>query len=148
MNRAVVIKRIEIDMGHRIPYHASKCSSIHGHRYVFEAEIEGPVRQTPQSGDEGMVLDFADVKDLMMRSIHDPWDHGLMLSEKDPFRPILSQLPDQKIVFVPFVPTAENIAGRAFELLAAPLAARGLELKAVTVWETPGSRARVERRTG
>ena len=34
---------VETDTGHRVPNHKSKCRHLHGHRYRFEAEIEGDV---------------------------------------------------------------------------------------------------------
>ena len=34
---------VETDTGHRVPNHKSKCRHFHGHRYRFEAEIEGDV---------------------------------------------------------------------------------------------------------
>ncbi|GIR00164.1 MAG: hypothetical protein CM15mP8_3610 [Methanobacteriota archaeon] len=36
---------VETDTGHRVPNHKSKCRHMHGHRYRFEAEIEGDVVQ-------------------------------------------------------------------------------------------------------
>ena len=32
---------VETDTGHRVPNHKSMCRHMHGHRYRFEAEIEG-----------------------------------------------------------------------------------------------------------
>ena len=32
---------VETDTGHRVPNHKSKCCHLHGHRYRWEAEIEG-----------------------------------------------------------------------------------------------------------
>ena len=38
------IKRfVETDTGHRVPNHKSKCKHMHGHRYRWEAVIEGDI---------------------------------------------------------------------------------------------------------
>ena len=37
---------VETDTGHRVPNHKSKCKHFHGHRYRFEAEIEGDIVET------------------------------------------------------------------------------------------------------
>ena len=37
---------VETDTGHRVPNHKSKCRHMHGHRYRFEAEIEGDTVQS------------------------------------------------------------------------------------------------------
>ena len=34
---------VETDTGHRVPNHSSKCRHMHGHRYRWEAELEGDV---------------------------------------------------------------------------------------------------------
>ena len=38
---------VETDTGHRAPNHKSKCRHFHGHRYRFEAEIEGDIVECP-----------------------------------------------------------------------------------------------------
>ena len=35
-------RRIEWDMGHRVPEHGGKCRTPHGHRYVAEVTVRGP----------------------------------------------------------------------------------------------------------
>ena len=50
---------VETDTGHRVPNHKSKCKHLHGHRYRFEAEIEGDVVDVSGVSDEGMLMDFA-----------------------------------------------------------------------------------------
>ena len=142
MSRTTIGLKIEIDMGHRIPGHTGKCRGVHGHRYVFEAEVAGAVIESPGGSAEGMVLDFGDLKALLVETISTPWDHGLMLYERDPILEAMRSLPGQKIVEVPFIPTAERIAAHAFQLLAPPLKGKGLHLRALTVWETPSSWAR------
>ena len=46
---------IETDTGHRVPNHKSKCRHMHGHRYRFEAEIEGDVVQDPGVSDLSLI---------------------------------------------------------------------------------------------
>ena len=145
----VITRRIEIDMGHRVPNHQGKCRNLHGHRYVFEVAIEGAL--TEESGDaaEGMVLDFGDIKTMLMEAIHDPYDHGLMLYERDPIAAVLTNAPEcseQKIVLVPFIPTAENIARHAYNCVADRLGDRDdLSCAYVKVWETPNATATYSR---
>ena len=77
-----IMRKIEVDAGHRIPDHKSKCRNVHGHRYVIEATCVGPLFQTGEQ--TGMVLDFGFLKEEMVRKIDGPCDHGLMLSVHDP----------------------------------------------------------------
>lgn len=84
MSNAYTISRtIEIDMGHRVPDHGSKCRNLHGHRYKIEAVLEA--KKLAEEGEEsGMVMDFGFIKELMMKHIHDVFDHALALYVGDP----------------------------------------------------------------
>ncbi len=137
-----ISKVIEFDMGHRVPSHNGKCRNLHGHRYKVEVVVDGIVIKTKGSSDEGMVIDFGDLKRIMMEQIDEPLDHGLMLSNEDPVLPLLmsSKASDwMKIIPVSCIPTAENIAMLIFEKLEPELLQAGIKLEAVNIWETPTS---------
>ena len=79
-----ISREIGIDMGHRVTHHGSKCKNVHGHRYRIEAHC-GAESVPPEAGEQqGMVLDFGFLKDIMMRHIDAPCDHGLVLWIEDP----------------------------------------------------------------
>lgn len=144
----LITKEIEIDMGHRVPNHKSKCRNLHGHRYKVEVGVDDKVISTKGSSDEGMVIDFGDLKEIMMEEIDAKHDHGFMMYEYDEFYGLFKQLynmNDQKIIFTPFVPTAENIAKYWFQLIEPRLAERGIALRHVKIWETPTSTAIFEK---
>ncbi len=116
----LIRRRIEIDTAHRVPHHSSKCYNLHGHRYVIEAEVRGPVIA---SGEQtGMVIDFGFIKDIMIQEIHDPCDHGLILYREDNYMLLMvtegsSNIKDGrttrngiKLLVLDSVPTAENLA--------------------------------------
>lgn len=102
----------EWDMGHRLPFHKGKCARLHGHRYVTEIDITGPVQT--EGSMSGMVLDFYVIKDIVRDTIGH-WDHRTMLWAQDRFtvehRDEKSMTEEDYGIFrVPFMPTAENIA--------------------------------------
>lgn len=140
----LITKEIEIDMGHRIPSHKSKCRNFHGHRYKIEVGVDDKVITTPGASNEGMVIDFGDLKEIMMFVLDSEFDHGFVMYEKDYFANIFYAIKGDnkmKIVFVPFIPTAENLAKYWFELLKPKLEHRDIKLRHVKVWETPTSTA-------
>jgi len=141
--KLLITKHIEIDMGHRVPNHKSKCRNLHGHRYKIEVGVDDVVITTPGTSDEGMVIDFGDVKKLMMDIIDEKYDHGFVMYHQDEFADIFDRLllKGQRIIFVPFIPTAENLAKHWFDLLEAPLKYLKINLHHVKVWETPTSTA-------
>lgn len=138
-DRCLITRRIEIDMGHRVPNHKSKCRNLHGHRYAIEVGVFGPIQTSSGNSDEGMVIDFGDLKDLLRSEIDAKFDHAFMMFEGDSLADTFRGLKDQRIVFVPFVPTAENFARHIFDLLSPKIGALGLHLASVKVWETPSS---------
>ena len=76
-----ITRKIEIDAGHRVPDHKSKCFNLHGHRYVIEAECSGPLAETGEQ--TGMVVDFGFLKKVMMERIHEPCDHTFIFTYWD-----------------------------------------------------------------
>ena len=104
-----VTKKMEIDYGHRVPNHKSKCYSPHGHRAVIEATIEGDILRNQGDSEEGMVVDFSKIKEAMMNTIDRELDHAFIIWEKDKFLLSLEKY-NFKLCIVPFIPTAEELA--------------------------------------
>ena len=108
---------VETDTGHRVPNHNSKCRHMHGHRYRWEAELEGDVVVKKGVSEEGMLMDFSDVSSILNTVIHDVVDHAFLVFEDDREAiQALSILGDEhRTVLMPFIPTAENLAKWAFD---------------------------------
>jgi len=143
----LITKQIEIDMGHRVPNHKSKCRNLHGHRYKIEVGVDDKVIDEKGVSNEGMVIDFSDLKDIMIEEIEYNFDHGFVMYNKDEFVDKFAEfalLSNQKIIFVPFIPTAENLAKHWYELIKPKLQERNIKIKHVRVWETPTSTATYE----
>lgn len=143
----LVTKTIQIDMGHRVPNHKSKCKNLHGHRYVIEVGVDDNVILEKGVSNEGMVIDFGDLKEIMMTMIHDIYDHSFVMSTEDNLKKIFLKLVEQeqqKIVFVPFVPTAENLSKHWYKTIEKKLLEKKIKLKYIKVWETPSSTATYE----
>lgn len=109
-------KHIEIDAGHRVPYHESKCKNLHGHRYRITVEVGARRLVDPSTGASGagMVMDFGVLKRVLMRIVHDPYDHRMVLWEKDPIVGFIAKYAHYStewgIVIVPVIPTAEELS--------------------------------------
>lgn len=144
-----VIREIGIDAAHRVPTHGSKCKNVHGHRYTIEAHCEGA--ETILSGEQkDMILDFGWLKEEMMWAINDPCDHGIILWEQDPLVEVFRRAAERdkqlffKMLVVPFIPTAEQLAKYWFEKLKDKVVSRSqgyATLGAIKVWETPNCSA-------
>jgi 6-pyruvoyltetrahydropterin/6-carboxytetrahydropterin synthase len=136
-----ITRRLEFDAGHRIPDHQSQCRHLHGHRYALEVTLGGNVIEAAGRPDTGMVMDFSEVKQIAMRHVVDIWDHAFLAFRGDKtIVDFLASLPGHKTVLLDRVPTAENLARLAFEILdPAYLDKYGnhLHLEQVRLYETP-----------
>ncbi len=113
-----ITRRLEFDAGHRIPNHEGHCRHIHGHRYVIEVTLLGDVLNHQGYADDGMVLDFGDIKKLTNELIVSKWDHAFLVAKEDQsLVNFLGSIPDHKTVILEAIPTVENLAQTAFSIL-------------------------------
>ena len=142
-----ITRKLEFDAGHRIPDHKSQCRNLHGHRYTIEITLVGEVIEEEGSSDNGMLMDFSDVKSLAHQHLVDVWDHAFLVYEKDaPVRNFLAGLPDHKTVVINKIPTVENLARTAFDILKPIYSDRygtGLKLHKLVLHETPNCWAEI-----
>ena len=145
-----IVKIIQWDMGHRVLNHRSICKGLHGHRYKVEICVSGDLVSESGASEEGMVIDFADIKKISNQFIHEKLDHAFMVWEKDEeLIRFFNESEGHKPVIVPFTPTAENVAAYIFNTLKnkfEDVYKTGLYLQSVKLWETPTSFALYEKK--
>jgi 6-pyruvoyltetrahydropterin/6-carboxytetrahydropterin synthase len=138
-----ITTRLEFDAGHRIPSHKSQCRNLHGHRYALEITLSGDIIRQDGLSENGMVMDFSDVKEIARRAVVDVWDHAFLVYRGDSaILDFLHTLPDHKTVVMDAVPTAENMAAEAFRILRSEYQdnyGNHLKLERVRLYETPNS---------
>lgn len=155
---------IEFDYGHRVPNHDSKCRNLHGHRAKVEIRVEGPL--VLGGAKDGMVIDFGDLKRLLMKHVHDLFDHTLILQNtdilftggvvgmSDPMKRLLWADPvapvlwsgfyvdlDSTLVVLSCAPTAENLCYAIWQIVQKHLPSDRLRLLEVIFWETPNNKS-------
>ena len=115
-----IVKQYRFAAAHHLPEHNGKCRRPHGHNYLVEVEVSGPLQ--PSGSSTGMVLDFSDL-DTIVQPLVDQIDHT-DLNESIAFGTIGRWSP----------PTAEHIA----DYLAADIGLLLIDatLERVRVWET------------
>ena len=136
-----ITRRLEFDSGHRIPNHDGQCKHLHGHRYAIEVTLTGEIADHPGKADDGMVLDFGDIKRLTNQHVVELWDHAFLVAKEDEVLvSFLDSLPNHKTVIMEYVPTVENLANTAFAILQ-PIFQQAfggrLVLTALRLYETP-----------
>ena len=136
-------RRLEFDAGHRIPNHASQCKHLHGHRYAIQITLSGDIITAEGQSEQGMVMDFSDVKRIAREKLVDAWDHAFLVYRGDKaVCDFLASLPEHKTVTLDAVPTAENLAQIAFNILNVAyrdVYDNNLRLERVRIYETPNN---------
>ncbi len=138
-----ITRRLYFDAGHRIPNHSSQCRHLHGHRYTIEITLSGDIITTEGISEQGMVMDFSDVKRIAKERVVDAWDHAFLVYRGDKaVLDFLNTLPNHKTVVLDVIPTAENLAKAAFDLLQGAYRdtyGNHLRLERVRLYETPNN---------
>jgi 6-pyruvoyltetrahydropterin/6-carboxytetrahydropterin synthase len=122
-----VSREIHFCYGHRLLDYEGKCRHLHGHNGRLVVTIKSVALDN-----QGMVLDFNEIKSVISRWIDDNLDHRMILRRDDPAVPMLQQL-GEELYLTDDNPTAENIA----KLIADRAVALGIPIAEVRLWETP-----------
>jgi 6-pyruvoyltetrahydropterin/6-carboxytetrahydropterin synthase len=138
-----ITRRLEFDAGHRIPNHNSQCKHLHGHRYTIEITLSGDIITAEGVSEQGMVMDFSDVKRIAKEQVVDAWDHAFLVYRGDKVvLDFLNTLQNHKTVILEVIPTAENLAKVAFDLLLNAYRdtyGNHLKLERIRLYETPNN---------
>lgn len=110
----IIIKEFDFDAAHYLPAYNGKCERLHGHTYKLVVKVKG----TPD--EEGMVIDFIKLKNLVKDRVLNQLDHQLLND------------------IIP-VPSAENISVWVWQQLEGLLQSDHYRLYEVEVWETKTS---------
>ena|ERR1035437_160479 len=114
-----ITKQFRFEAAHTLPNHDGKCRNLHGHSYLLEVTVSGPVIASGPK--EGMVMDFSDMSKVVEEQIVGQWDHHFLND------------------LLPFVTTTENLATECFKRLEAAK----LPVTKIKLWETAKSYAEI-----
>jgi 6-pyruvoyltetrahydropterin/6-carboxytetrahydropterin synthase len=106
-----VSRVFSFEAAHQLEWHSGACKNLHGHSYRLEVTVAGALDAN------GIVVDFSDLSAVVNREVIDAYDHTYLND------------------FLPN-PTAELIAADIWQRLAAA----GLGLDKVVLWETENSK--------
>lgn len=139
--RIRVTRQFTFDMAHALFGHKGLCKNIHGHTYTLSITLLGDVIKDPGNTNDGMVIDFSVLRDLVKEKVISVYDHALVLNGNSPHRelhPLTQSF--EKVLYMDKQPTCENlvvlIAGNLNRYLP-----HGMILHHVSLQETPTSRA-------
>jgi|SRR5215218_3918565 len=126
-----VTREFEFCFGHRLMDYDGKCRQLHGHNGKACVTLAGDALN-----DQGMIVDFVEIKRALAGWIDSTLDHTLLLHQDDPLVKVL-QAAGEKVLPLPVNPTTENMAKLIFDYAKS----KGLPVLEVTMWETTYSYA-------
>lgn len=129
MKHYKITRKIEFCYGHRLIEHKGKCRFLHGHNALLEVDI-----RADELDQNGMVIDFGDIRDMVKGWIDTHLDHRMILSRHDHAVSTLQEM-QEPVYLMDENPTAENIA----KLLFSEIRKMGLNVSETRLWETPSS---------
>jgi 6-pyruvoyltetrahydropterin/6-carboxytetrahydropterin synthase len=115
------------------------CKNIHGHSYSLHVCIGGIPSVSIGVANEGMVLDFSDLKKIVQEHVLDDFDHALIINGNsngnmaEKFKDL-----NVKIIKLPFEPTSENLIVYIAEKLT-PVLPSHVQLISLRLYETASS---------
>lgn len=109
MSTVRVTKRFTFEAAHALQCHDGLCASIHGHSYVLDVTLIGTPRLEPGHPKDGMVVDFADLKQVVKSAVVDTYDHTLLLHVDDKASRPSGEAAMSRVRLTPWQPTCENM---------------------------------------
>lgn len=134
-----ITKEFEFEMAHALLGYDGPCKNIHGHSYKLTVTVKGKVKNNTSDSDEGMVVDFGIIKNIVKELIIDKYDHALVLNKKAKIMDKENPFMDKLILF-PLQPTCENMLVYFSQLITKNLPSN-IMLHSLFLRETPTSYA-------
>lgn len=111
-----VTKKFHFEMAHALTGHDGPCKNIHGHSYALSITVLGTPIEISTDPKNGMVIDFADLKKMVMENVIAQFDHTLVLNETDREKKLVNEN-EVRVMYVPFAPTCEMLLLHFHQLL-------------------------------
>ena len=108
-----IAKRFRWEAAHRLPWHNGDCANLHGHSYRMTVEVTG------RPNEQGMLLDFQDIKQLLQPLIKS-WDHAILVAKNDEELLGIIQQTNWKHYVFPSDTTTENVVAYVADFLTKP----------------------------
>ncbi len=113
-----VTKSFTFEMAHALWNYDGPCRNIHGHSYQLFVTVFGETSTDTSSTKLGMVVDFADLKKIVMEKVVSKFDHSVVISFRasQPEIQRVEQMFD-KFYVVDYQPTCENLVSNMASLI-------------------------------
>ena len=110
MAKVRLTKSFSFEMAHALLNYDGKCKNIHGHSYRLEVTIIGEPRAEAGHPEDGLVIDFGELKRVVNAAVVDEFDHALVVKSdfNDELTGVLSKN-FERLIYTAYQPTCENL---------------------------------------
>ncbi len=131
-----VTKEFRFEMAHVLQNYDGPCRNVHGHSYVLYVTLAGKPVDDQSNGNNGMVVDFGELKKTVESEIIEKYDHSIVVAGYMPS----DKLGEYKslfenIIITPFQPTCENLVAEFASVLINKFPT-GVKLHSLRLFET------------
>jgi 6-pyruvoyltetrahydropterin/6-carboxytetrahydropterin synthase len=134
-----VTREFNFEMAHVLLNYDGPCRNVHGHSYRLFVTISGVPVNDISNPKNGMVIDFSELKVIVMERIVNIFDHSVVISSRisQEKRKMMEESFGNTVV-VDYQPTCENLVADFAERLKGALPA-GTSLHSLKLYETAKS---------
>lgn len=142
MSRIRITKQFSFETGHALYGYDGKCRNVHGHSYKLRVTVIGEPIADASNVKFGMVIDFTDLKKIVLEEVVDVFDHATVFNKNTPHLELAKELKDRghHVILVDYQPTSENMVIDFANKIKNRLP-QGLELYSLRLQETDSSYA-------
>jgi len=110
MTKVRITKEFKFEMAHALWNYNGACKNIHGHSYRLFVTVIGEPSGDSNDTKIGMLIDFADLKEIVNKNVINRFDHALVVNNKAP-NFLLQNIEQmfEKYYLVDYQPTCENL---------------------------------------
>ena len=109
MSTIRITKQFDFETGHALYGYDGKCKNVHGHSYKLSVTVGGTPISDSSNVKYGMVIDFSDLKKIVLSEIVDKFDHATVFNKNTPHLELAIELEKRghTIILVDYQPTTE-----------------------------------------
>jgi 6-pyruvoyltetrahydropterin/6-carboxytetrahydropterin synthase len=105
-----ITREFSFEMAHVLWNYDGPCRNVHGHSYRLFVTISGTPVDDPDNPKYGMIMDFGDLKKIVMTEIISKFDHAVVVSDGyDEDKTRMFRELFGNVVVVHYQPTCENL---------------------------------------
>jgi 6-pyruvoyltetrahydropterin/6-carboxytetrahydropterin synthase len=136
-----VTSEFTFEMAHALKDYDGPCRNVHGHSYRLFVTVTGIPVNDNQNPKNGMVIDFTELKEIVLKKIINLFDHSVVVSN-DFDREKLEMIKKAfgNAVIVDYQPTCENLVADFADRLKETIPGR-VKLHSLKLFETARSYA-------